>query len=190
MGQSTSEILEDECLELHLCAQQCRMCAQRLYREKRDDHFIAKQLVQKGEDTQRVKSLLQRVVQKEREALRWETRASQIENLKHKVLVAGSEANVTKFALRISRAIKRATPDQAQLDRELSSLDDDLAAFGAGGREVMEEMEGEEVNVNGMLEQLQDEARLMHDLPFSLITSASSPIGGISTPLSSSGRMR
>lgn len=186
MGLTTSEILEEECLELCLCAQQCRLHANRLYREKRDDHYNAKILVQKGEDQQRVKSLLQRVVQKEREALRWENRASHIDNLRHRVLVAGSESEITKLALRISRAIKISAPDQVQLDRELSSLDDDLAAFGAGGREIMEEMEGEEVNVNGMLEQLQDEARISHDLPYlSLAGGHGSP--GLSSPLT---RMR
>ena len=166
MGQSTSEILDELCFEMHMLGQKCQLVANRLHGERDRLYLQARGLVKGGADKQRTISILRRVAQKEKEALRWETTASQLNNLKHQVMIAGVEAEVTKEALRLCRAVKRAIPHQRQQDLELLSLDDDLEALGAGGRELMEGMgSGGEVDVTGMLEQLEAEASVAHDLP-------------------------
>lgn len=183
MGQSTSEIIEEEVFQIHLYAQNCRILGARSAQERRELEYKAKNFVLKNE-TGRARGLLVAAAIKGNDAEKWESRAFQLDNIKHRVLTAGIEADVTKTLVILSRAIGRALPDPVKLDRELASLDDNLSALGAGGREFMDENQGETINVEGALRKLQDEAAVMHDLPF---MASNLHVMGNTTPLRSSG---
>lgn len=179
MGQNSSDILQEESFQVQLYVQTCKINAEQLHREIHELRKKASLLSRSKHHRQsRLVSLLQTIVRKGIEADHWDTRASQLDNFKHRLLVAGTEADITKALVRVSRVLRKPTFDPVDLDRELAMLDDDLTSYGAGGREVMESNEGEAIDVSDMLRELQDEASVMHDLPL-LVASGPPVIGGV-----------
>jgi hypothetical protein len=185
MGQTESEKLEEESFELQVHGvQKCQITALRLRREVSDLERKAKLLVRnRSTSRHRIESLLREIARKEKQADDWENRASQLENVKHRITESGIEADAAKAFVRISRIVKKPIINPLDVDRELAMFDDNLAGYGAAGRDVMQSNEGDEIDVSARLRELQDEEAVQHDLPWV----ASSAFPGMTTPLRSSG---
>lgn len=165
MGQSTSEIIEDQCFELYSKARSCQKLSEKLFQDQRDLHYKAKQLVQKGEEEKRAISYLQQAALKGKQGMEWAERASSIDKIRQEVYISKGDADATKILLLLTRVMKNATRDPLETQRELDSLDDTLAAFGAGGRDILEERGADPIDVSMELRKLQDEVAVLHDLP-------------------------
>lgn len=184
MGQSQSEILQEESFQVQLLVQKLNIIAERLHREVRDLESKAKLLVRSNSSKKRAESLLRAACRKQKEAEEWENRACQVDNVRHRINVAGIEADVAKSLFRISRIMRNPIIDPVEVDRELAMFDDKLESYGAAGRDVMQSNDGEDVDaeVSERLRELQDEAAVQHDLPYMASTT---PL--LATPARSSG---
>lgn len=168
MGQSTSEILEQELFELHLCSEICRQNAQRLFFESSQAEKQARVHVRRGDLIQAESSLRQKT-QKHKNAMTWQNNAERINSLKQTISVAALNAEVGKVAKRMALAIKRSiSTNPYEIDRTLELFADELESYGCAGEGVMESTKEEEFDVSKDLVKLQEEIAVEHDLPFTL----------------------
>jgi hypothetical protein len=121
----------------------------------------ARYLVRMGRVSQ-AKHKLELGARKEMEGKGWAQRASQIGQVKERVLQSHMSYSFAKSATRLSRVLK--TLDTRKIDQELALFSDQLDQLGDAGDTILDEQESP-LDVSDKLKMIQDELSLQ-DLPF------------------------
>jgi hypothetical protein len=161
MGSTTSEVIEQELFELNRFSRQWTRRSETLFEEGVQLEKEAKWCLQMGRRSQ-AKHKLELGARKEMEAKSWARRASQIGQLKERVLQSHMSYSFAKSAVRLSEVFK--SLDTRRIDQELALFSDQLDQLGDAGDTILDEQDSP-LDVNEKLKMMEDELAL-HDLPF------------------------
>lgn len=174
MGQSTSEMIEEELLDITLLSRQWTRKSEMLYNESAQLVLEAKYHLRQHRVHQAT-TRLQDGARKEAEAKGWAQRASQLAQVKEKVLLSHMSHSFAKSAVRLTRVLK--TLDTHKIDQELALFSEELDRLGQAGESLLDEQETP-LDVSERLKELQEEIFIENELPYPPIFNSKGPVEG------------
>lgn len=174
MGQTTSEMIEEELLDITLLARQWTRKSEALFQESAQLEQEAKYHLRLHRVNQATHKL-QEGARKEVEAKSWAQRASQLSQVKERVLQSHMSHSFAKSAVKLTRALKGL--DTHKIDQELALFSEELDRLGQAGESLLDEQESP-MDVSEKLKELQDEIFVENDLPYAPIFNSKGPVEG------------
>ena len=153
MGQSSSEMIEEELAELSLLCHQWERVSQKHFFRSTQTENEAREFVRMGRTTQ-AKQKLQISKKESQEGEKWAERAYKLTQVKDRVMLSQNNHLFAKSSVRLLRVLKNLDTDK--IDEELALFDQHLDQLGQAGESLLDEQEtGVDVSLD--LQKLQEE---------------------------------